>query len=84
MPDPGYYDMANMSMPTTDDVMMGVRANRRANGQPQRGKGGMPRRGMMPMSPAGGKQDPRAAMVREMMGQGMSYRDAIAKVMSGG
>ena len=98
---PGYYDMANM--PTTKDVLAGVRANRRARGQPQRGKADAPRYrvevGMPqiepgqsnmtipPMTmrvPAGGGQDPRAAMVRELMGQGLSYRDAMARVVRGG
>lgn len=100
---PGYYDIANMSMPTTKDVMGGVRENRRARGQPQRGKASAQRykvtvgepqidpeqsnMTLPPMTlrvPPGGGQDPRAAMVREMMSQGMSYRDAMAKVMRGG
>lgn len=100
---PGYYDIANLSMPTTKDVMGGVRENRRAKGRPQRGKvdaprynltvgepqiePGQPNMTLPPMTmrvPDGGGQDPRAAMVRELMGQGLSYRDAMAKVAGGG
>ena len=100
---PGYYDMASMSMPTTKDVLGGVRENRRAKGKPQRGKADAPRYKLTvgepqidpgqsnmtlpPMTmrvPAGGGQDPRAAMVQELMAKGLSYRDAMARVVRGG
>lgn len=70
---PGYADYANMRMPSLSDMAARMRAKKQAQ---------QPAPGAAPVDP-NANMNPKAARLRALMGQGMSFEQAMKAVQGG-